>query len=232
MRARRALIGGAVLGVLVAGCGSQHAGGTGSGGSAARTAGQAAAARAAAGMAAAEAGGRTTVSARARVVAGIGTIPSWLPVPTPPSNQVVTATPQRTVRAAIEGNTVIAALPGARAEVTVVGPQVPARFTRAVQSGHRSMALPVPARFIASFVVRHGQLRLTSRAFTVRDENGQIHGAELRALNGGPPPAVLRAGQHANLALLTTLVPGDGGVRWAPGGSEPLITWDFVLEVD
>lgn len=206
MRTRR-LLGGVLVIVLAAGCGSQHA----------TTAGHA---------------HHLTAAQRARVVPGIGTIPSWIPNPTPPANQVVTASPGHRVRAAIEGNTVIAKLPGGTADVTVVGPEVPAAFTRAVQSGRRSMDLPVPAKFIASFVVRTGTVRIDPQAFTLQTEDGAPHRAEVSSLGGGAAPAVLRQGQHVNLAVRATMVPGNGAVRWAPLGGKPLITWTYVLEVD
>lgn len=159
-------------------------------------------------------------------------LPAYLPSAAAPANQIVTATARRPVRAAVEGNTVIARLPGGSADVTVVGPQVPRRYTAAVQSGHRSQDLPVPASFIASITVRSGSVRVAPTSFTVESEDGAVHRPQVTGVSGGPLPAELGRGQHLNLRLVTSLVPGNGGVRWTPLGLAPLVTWTYVLEVD
>ena len=181
--------------------------------------------------------GATTVSVSTTVLGDKGaspTLPAYLPSAAPPADQVVTATPQHPVRAAIEGNTVIAALPRTRADLSVVGPTVPARYLNAVHSGHRSQQLPVPASFIASVKVTRGSLALSSHDFSVLSEDGRIHQPRVTSLSGSAVPRELHAGQHLALRLTVTMIPGDGGVRWAPspGAQDPLVNWTYVLEVD
>lgn len=159
-------------------------------------------------------------------------VPGWLPNGTPPSTRPLQASPAHPVRAAIEGNTVIAALPGAVGAATLVGPIVPFRYVHAVQSGHRSMQLPVPARFVLSVRVRRGVWRDPAAGFTVQSEDGVIHRPQVTLPDGRPLPARVPAGGEVNLRIVTSMVPGDGGVRWAPAGGRPLVIWTYVLEVD
>ncbi|HET9073013.1 MAG TPA: hypothetical protein VFN48_00405 [Solirubrobacteraceae bacterium] len=191
------------------------------------------------GAAAAHSGGpyfaATTVSVSTTVLGDAAAnpkLPAYLPSAAPAPDQIVTATPQHPVRAAIEGNTVVAQLPGARADLTVVGPTVPVRFLNAVHAGHRSQQLPVPASFVASVKVTRGTLRLSAHDFGVLSEDGLIHPPRVTALDGGAPPRTLRAGQHADLKLTVTMIPGDGGVRWSPDARRVLVNWTYVLEVD
>ena len=153
-----------------------------------------------------------------------GGVPSWLPKATVRVGRVVTATPAHP-RLAIEGDTVAVRLPGGRAMVTAVGPQVP-------EEG----AFPVPAtsacRFAVTLAAVHGSVPIGSHAFSFLSEHGQVHRARLTLRTGGRPPSRVTAGHPVTVRLSAVLPTGNGQLRWAPLGGRPVASWDFEVEID
>jgi hypothetical protein len=153
-----------------------------------------------------------------------GGIPSWLPKATVRVSRVVTATPTHP-QLAIEGDTVAVHLPGGRAMVTAVGPQVP-------EEG----AVPVPAtspcRFAVTLAAVHGSVPIDSHAFSFLSEHGQLHRARVTLRGGGRPPSHVSAGHPVTVSLSAVLPTGNGQLRWAPLGGRPVAAWDFDVEID
>jgi hypothetical protein len=153
-----------------------------------------------------------------------GGIPSWLPKATVRVGRVVTATPTHP-RLAIEGDTVAVHLPGGRAMVTAVGPQVP-------EEG----AVPVPAtspcRFALTLAAVHGSVPIDSHTFSFLSEHGQLHRARVTLRGGGRPPSRVSAGHPVTVSLSAVLPTGNGQLRWAPLGGRPVASWDFDVEID
>ncbi len=114
---------------------------------------------------------------------------------------------------------------GAGALATAVGPNVPDRI-------QGSSALHTPASFDVTFASVHGSIPIEAGAFTVTDEQGELHHPSLTVLDGGALPAVVPAGRPFTLVLSTTLPIGSGTLRYTPVGPHYLAAWDFDVETD
>lgn len=152
-----------------------------------------------------------------------GSIPSYLSKPSS-VNRVLTASAADPVLA-IEGATVALRLAGAGALATAVGPNVPDRI-------QGSSALHTPASFDVTFAGVHGSIPIDAGAFTVTDEQGELHHPSLTVLGGGAVPAVVPAGAPFTLVLSTILPIGSGTLRYTPVGPQYLAAWDFDVETD
>jgi hypothetical protein len=162
-----------------------------------------------------------------------GGIPSWLPSPAPPTNQVVTATPTHPALAAVEGNTVNAQLGGgATAYVTAVGPSIPAWVSSAVQSGNWNDGNTAPSTFTFTFASPHGSIPLKADEFSILTSQGQIVHPAVTGPNGSRLPAQVTPGKPLTLTLKVGLGEGDGALRWAPNGTKVLAAWFYQLELD
>jgi hypothetical protein len=163
-----------------------------------------------------------------------GGYPSWLPhTKLPPVNTVLQASLSHPQLDAIEGNTMAVALPsGSEAEITAVGPALPAWVSAAVQAGTLNDANPVPTTFTVTVIARRGTVPLGASAFSILTAAGQLLHPAVTGPGGERVPATLRAGEHLNLTLKAELVEGDGSLRWAPVGPRVLSGWLYQLELD
>ena len=161
-----------------------------------------------------------------------GEIPSWLPKPTPPANQIVTATLAHPALAAVEGDTVEARLPSGSAMVTAVGPAIPRWVDVDVHSGHWNNANTAPTTFTVTFASRHGKLALKASTFSILTGQRQVIHPKLTAMNGSRPPAWVTPGKPVTVKLNVGLAEGDGALRWSPQGAKVLIEWLYQLEFD
>jgi hypothetical protein len=162
-----------------------------------------------------------------------GGYPSWLRnTKLPPTNAVVQASVAHPQVHVVEGNTMDVTMPSGEATITAVGPTFPAWVPAAAQSGHLNEGNPVPASFTVTVIAAHGTVPLRASAFSILTAEGQLVHPALTVAGGKPAPAVLKAGQHLNLTLKTSLTEGDGSVRWAPIGSRVLAGWLYQLELD
>jgi hypothetical protein len=161
-----------------------------------------------------------------------GKIPSWLPNPAPPANQIATATEAKPVLAAIEGNTVHAQLAGGSAMVTTVGPAVPSWVASDVQGGHWQSGETAPSTFTVTFAQVKGDVPLTPSDFQIVTVNGQTVHPAMSVAGGGSLPARLTPGSHLTVDLRTGLAEGEGAVRWIPSGVRVLVAWTYQLELD
>jgi hypothetical protein len=161
-----------------------------------------------------------------------GQIPAWLPKPTPPPNQIVTATASHPVLAAIEGNTVNAQLSHGSAYVTTVGPAIPDWVASEVQSGTWNDTSTAPSTFTVTFASPKGVVPLKAGAFSILTGEGQIIHPAVTGPHGSPLPARLAPGKPITLTLRVGLEEGDGALRWAPEGTKVLAAWFYHLELD
>jgi hypothetical protein len=161
-----------------------------------------------------------------------GQIPSWLPKPTPPPNQIASASAAHPVLAAIEGNTVQAQLPGGSAMVTAVGPAIPDWVSSEAQSGQWNGTNTAPTTFDVTFASAKGAVPLRASAFSILTNEGQIVHPAVTAQGGGPLPAQITPGKPVTLLVKVALTEGDGALRWAPSGPRVLVAWLYQLELD
>jgi hypothetical protein len=152
-----------------------------------------------------------------------GGLPSWLPTPAVPVGRVVTASPAHPWLA-VEGDTVRVVLDSGQALATAVGPSVP-------EEGQ----FPVPATTMCTFTLTlasvSGTIPLSPGAFSIRDEQGQLHRPKVTAQDGSPPRAAA-PGKSVTLTLTAVLPTGSGELMWAPQGGRPIVSWDFDVEID
>ena len=156
--------------------------------------------------------------------ASYGKLPSWLPESTVPVGRVVEASVGHP-KLGIEGDTVSVVLPSSRMMATLVGPAVP-------EEGEFPQPLTVQCTFTVTLDHVSGQaVPLAARDFTVFDELGTRIPVTLTS-PAGPAPAAAPAGQRTTFDLVAMVPPGAGTVQWDPGTAEPVVAWDFTVEVD
>ena len=165
----------------------------------------------------------TRSPAGAPAAARYGGLPSWLPTPSVPVGRIAQASPARPWLA-VEGDTVRVTLPGGRALATAVGPAVP-------EEGQFPVPATTPCTFTITLASVSGTIPLRPAAFTIRDEQGQLHHPHVTAQHGSPTPAAA-PGKSATLTLTAVLPTGNGQLQWAPQGGRPVVTWDFDVEID
>jgi hypothetical protein len=137
--------------------------------------------------------------------------------------RVVSATPAHP-RLAVEGDTVRVVLPHAQALATVVGPAVP-------KEGQFPVPATTPCTFTLTLAGMSGTIPLRAAAFTIRDEQGQLHHPKV-TLSGRPLSASAARGTTVTLMLTAVLPTGNGQLQWAPLGGRPVVSWDFDVEID
>jgi hypothetical protein len=153
-----------------------------------------------------------------------GGLPTWLPKRTETVGRVVTAS-EKHPWLAIEGDSVSVHLPRGRVLATAVGPQVP-------EEGEVPVPATSPCTFVVTFARDSGRVPLAAGAFTILDEQGRLHHPHVTLLGGGALPQRLPAGKPVSLEIHDVLPTGSGTLRWAPGGSGPIVSWDFDVEID
>jgi len=154
-----------------------------------------------------------------------GGIPKWLPKTEKTDDRIVPASGAKPALA-IQGNTVAVHLPGSgKVLVTAVGPEVP-------EEGEFPVPATSPCTFVVTFARASRAVPIDPADFTVIDEEGHLHHPKLIGMEGGPPPADVPAGETVSLKVHGVFPTGDGGLRWAPAGGRPAVTWDFDVEID
>jgi hypothetical protein len=73
---------------------------------------------------------------------------------------------------------------------------------------------------------------LRGGAFTIVDEDGQLHRPRVTVIGGGSPPSRVAPSHTVSLTLSAVLPTGNGQLRWASAGTRPIVSWDFDVEVD
>jgi len=153
-----------------------------------------------------------------------GGLPSWLPTPTASVGRVVQASAAHPWLA-IEGDSVRVQLARGQVLATAVGPQVP-------EEGQFPLPATTPCTFTITFVNASGVVPLNQAAFSILDEQGNLHRPSVTVAGGGAPPADVPPGQKVTLIVKDVLPTGAGDLRWSPGGGQPIVSWDFDVEID
>ncbi len=153
-----------------------------------------------------------------------GGLPGWLPTPTVPVGRVVRASAAHPWLA-IEGDSVRVRLARGQVLATAVGPQVP-------EEGQFPVPATTPCTFTVTFVDASGVVPISQAAFTIVDEQGNLHRPSVTVAGGGALPAGLPPGQKVTLIVRDVLPTGAGDLRWSPGGGKPIVSWDFDVEID
>ena len=153
---------------------------------------------------------------------GFGTLPAFLPKTTTPVDRIVTASAARP-QLATQGVAVDVDLAAGHVRATVTGPAVP------------PFVAPPPPAVTATFTVTltraAGTVPVRLSDFSITDQLGRTF---LPTLVEGeaPPPATVPAGATVSFHLTAVMPTGEGRMHWAPGGGQPVISWDFVVEND
>lgn len=126
---------------------------------------------------------------------------------------------------AIQGDTVLVRLFGGHVLATAVGPNVP-------EEGAFPVPKTSPCSFTLTFTAASKALPLRAAAFSALDEYGRVHVLTVTTAAGKPLPASIPQGTTITLRLSATLPTGEGQLRWTPQGSEPIVSWDFDVEID
>jgi hypothetical protein len=153
-----------------------------------------------------------------------GGLPSWLPNAKIPVERILQASRAHPALA-IQGNTVSVHLAVGRVLATAVGPTVP-------EDGRFPVPATSPCTFIVTFAAASGVIPLSAKAFTLIDELGHVRHPRVTAIGGGALPRQVLPGRPMSLKVYDVLPTGDGGLIWAPGGTRPIVSWDFDVEID
>ena len=153
-----------------------------------------------------------------------GGLPSWLPKAKVPVGRVLQASSARP-QLGIEGDTFVVHVGSAEVTATAVGPQVPSEGQ-----------FPVPPTTSCTFdiTLAHatGTIPLRQQDFTTVDELGDLHALLVTLQGGEHMPSSIGRGQSLTLVLRAVLPTGNGTLRWSPGSSKPIASWDFAVEID
>lgn len=162
--------------------------------------------------------------ARPSPSARYGAIPTWLPTPKVPVGRTVRASPAHPWLA-IEGDSVSVQLAHGQVLATAVGPAVP-------REGQFPLPKTTACTFTVTFTRAAGTVPLRPSAFTIVDELGRLHHPRVRIRGSGPLPGAIVTGGTVILTITDRLPAGSGQLRWSPGTSRPVVSWDFDVEID
>ena len=109
--------------------------------------------------------------------------------------------------------------------IRAVGPLVP-------EEGQFPVPPTTPCTFTVTLASVSGTIPLRPAAFTIRDEQGQLHHPKVTRQDGGPLPASAPPGKTVSLTITDVLPTGNGQLQWAPQGGRPVVSWDFDVEID
>jgi len=174
----------------------------------------------------------SAASNAAKVNSSYGKLPSWLPAYHAGTPKLEVSTPAKPILGEEQGYTVHAELPHGSADVTAVGPAVPAYVAQYVQGGTWSSAHRAPVTFTVSLTNVKGTVPLPAGAFSILTNGGQILHTKVSVRGGGALPTTLHSGQSINLNVKGSAYEGSGSIRWAPLGKKVLIGWLYQLELD
>ena len=150
---------------------------------------------------------------------GIGSWPTFLPSPTPPS------TPEGSLDSpamAYPGSPVVLHVGTAQALWDVEGPSYP--------DDTKVGAEEVRCTFTVTVSAVTAPITMKTASFDVLDQRGAVHA--LRSASGHAVPDRLEPGHTYALALVGTLPAGEGLLRYYPSRDGAVAAWDYVAETD
>jgi hypothetical protein len=149
-------------------------------------------------------------------------LPAFLPKVTVPVDRVVTASAEQP-QLAVQGVAVEVALPGGRVLATASGPEVPPFLAPPPPS--------VTATFTVSLAHVTGTVPVRLKDFSITDQLGRTF--EPALVVGEPtPPSTAPVGSELTFRVSAVMPTGEGQLHWSPTGSEPIVSWDFIVEND
>lgn len=149
-----------------------------------------------------------------------GAYPVATPVPQVTSTPTVSAGGYQLVAA---GDPVRVVLPDADLVAVVAGPEVDVPVPA---PGQPITAQSAPGVLSVTLTVERGQVTVPASSFLALDED-----QDPVALTADAPTVTATPGHPATLQLSSRFATGHTTLTWQPLGS-PLITWDFVVEID
>jgi hypothetical protein len=152
-----------------------------------------------------------------------GSLPTYLPSSALKPDSVLTGSaghPALTV----EGDAVLVGLPAGVVRAVVSGPVVPGE-------GLPFQPPATTATWTVTLSDSTADIPIVVTDFTTIDHLGASFTLAL-VPGEAAPPDLLRAGQTATFELRAVMPTGEGVMRWAPGGSQIVASWDFVVEND
>ena len=152
-----------------------------------------------------------------------GTLPSYLPKSSVTADRALNgsvAHPALTV----EGDAVDVKLPGVTVRATVTGPVVPGEGLPYRQGS-------TTATLMVTLTGASSSIPLSLAQFRTVDHLGNVY--TLQAVPGQAAiPTSVEPGHTVSFELRAFMVTGEGILQWAPDGTHPVATWDFVVEND
>jgi hypothetical protein len=152
---------------------------------------------------------------------GFRPLPSFLPS-ADPVGEVVTASPGHP-QLAVQGVAVNVNLPGGKVLAQVTGPHVP------------PFVAPPPPQVTATFDVSlthvSGTVPIRLADFSITDQDGRnfhptfVHGVT-------PPPSSVTTGKDLTFQVTAVMPSGEGRLYWSPAKTQPIVSWDFIVEND
>lgn len=149
--------------------------------------------------------------------------PTYFGTGSAPVDAVLTGSAIRPALTA-EGQAVLVELEGGSVMATVVGPDVPGE-------GLPKVTDTTTCTWIVTLEAATGALPVKLDDFTASDHLGAVYKMAL-APGQRTLPATIARGQSLTFSLRTIMPTGEGLMRWAPGGSDLVASWDFVVEND
>jgi hypothetical protein len=162
-------------------------------------------------------------SASKKAAPSYGSLPSFLPKASFQPDGVLNASAARPALAA-EGDGVRVQLPTGSVLMTVTGPEVPGE-------GLPYQTDATTCTWTITMSAASTSVPIVVGDFSTIDHLGQVYRPGL--VPGQPvPPATVAPGQTLTFELRTVMAVGEGLMRWAPGRSKILASWDFEVETD
>jgi len=153
-----------------------------------------------------------------------GTLPSWLPKAPIPVGRVVQASTEHPW-VGIEGDTVVVHMNGHHVNAVLVGPAVP-------EEGDFPIPKTTASTFTLTLSGATGSIPIVPSHFLIFDEEGHRYLPQITSLDRGPAPTVVRPGHPVTLRLFNYLPPGAGEVVWTADGKRPVVSFEYVTEID
>jgi hypothetical protein len=152
-----------------------------------------------------------------------GSTPAFLPSSAITPDSVLTGTAARPALTS-EGDSVRVQQAQGSVLATVLGPEVPGE-------GLPHVTPTTTCTWTVTMRSATGRVPLRVADFTALDHLGGLSHPGL-VPGTAVPPSILTAGQTVSFELRAVMRTGEGLIRWAPGSSHVLASWDFTVEND
>jgi len=149
-----------------------------------------------------------------------GALPSWLPKATVKTGRVVASSTSHPW-VALEGDVVVVHVGTAHAATSIVGPRVP-------REGQFPLPKTTPAAFTMTLRDASGPMTVNTRQVVIFDERGHRHWPVVV----GPAVRVVTPGHPLTIAMHAVIPSGPGEIVWMTASGSPIVSYEFVAEID